>query len=76
MAQRTHYWSCSSFADWLRGTAKNGAKTAEGWRDWRKDAETKYPFRYWLAEEGLDKIQNFILSIFMFFNKIFNGLSN
>ena len=57
---RKHYWSCSTFADWLRGTPKNGAKTAEGWRDWRKDAETKYPFRYWLAEEGLDKIQNFI----------------
>ena len=57
---RKNYWSCSKFADWLRGTPKGGAKTSEGWDDWRKEAETKYPFRYWLAEEGLDKIQNFI----------------
>ena len=60
MAQRTHYWSCSKFADWLRGTPKGGALTAEGWRDWRKDAKGSHPFRYWLAEEALDKIQNFL----------------
>jgi hypothetical protein len=57
---RKHYWSCSKFADYLRGTKKPGAQTLEGWRDWRGEAQTKYPFRYWLAEEGLDKIQNFI----------------
>lgn len=60
MGQRTHYWGCSRFADWLRGTPKKGAKTAEEWRDWRKAAQSKYPFRYWLAEEGLDKVQNFL----------------
>jgi hypothetical protein len=57
---RKNYWACSKFADWLRGTPKNGAKTAEDWRDWRIDAKKKHSFRYWLAEEGLDKIQNFI----------------
>ena len=58
MAQRAHYWSCSKFADWLRGTAKPGAQTSEGWRKWRKQARTAHKFRYWLAEEGLDMIQN------------------
>jgi hypothetical protein len=60
MAQRVRYWSCTKFADWLRGTPKQGALTAEGWRDWRKDAKSKYPYRYWLAEEGLDHIQSFL----------------
>jgi hypothetical protein len=60
MAHRKHYWSCSRFADWVRGKPKAGALTAEGWRDWRKEAKKKYPLRYWLAEEVLDKIQNFI----------------
>lgn len=60
MGQRTHYWGCSRFADWIRGTPKNGAKTAEGWRDWRIDSQSKHPIRYWIAEEGLDKLQNFL----------------
>jgi hypothetical protein len=60
MAQRAHYWSCSKFANWLRGTSKPGADTGEGWRKWHKKAKTAHPFRYWLAEEGLDKIQNAI----------------
>lgn len=60
MASRTHYWSCSRFADWLRGTAKPGAETGEGWRDWRRAAKSTYPVRYWLAEEGLDHVQKFV----------------
>jgi len=60
MAQRSRYWSCTKFANWLRGTAKPRAETAEGWRDWRVAAKRSRPFRYWLAEEALDRIQNFI----------------
>lgn len=60
MAQRSQYWSCTKFADWLRGTAKPYAETGSGWRKWNKEAKTRYPIRYWIAEEGLDKIQNFI----------------
>ena len=33
-----NYWTCSKFADWLRGTPKLGAATAEEWRDWHKTA--------------------------------------
>jgi hypothetical protein len=60
MAQRVHYWSCSKFANWLRGTPKPGAHTGDGWRRWHKDAKTTHPLRYWLAEEGLDAIQGAI----------------
>lgn len=60
MAQRHNYWSCSKFANWLRGTPKPGAETGTGWNAWHKQAKKSHPLRYWLAEEGLDKIQNAI----------------
>lgn len=60
MAQRSNYWSCSSFADWLRGTPKGGAKTAGDWNRWEKEAQADHPIRYWIAEEALDAVQNFI----------------
>ncbi len=57
---RNHYWTCSKFADWLRGTTKGGAKTAEGWDEWEKRAKAAYPVRWWLAEEGLDILQKIV----------------
>lgn len=57
---RNRYWSCSPFADWLRGTAKPYAETWEGWDDWRKHAELNHRVRYWLAEEALDKVQDVV----------------
>ena len=60
MGQRSQYWSCTPFADWIRGIEKGGAKTGRGWREWEAEAKTKHPIRYWIAEEALDAIQNFI----------------
>lgn len=63
MAQYTHYWSCSNFADWLRGTKKLSAGTSEEWDEWTTAAKMKHNFRYWLAEDGLDHLQNFVYYI-------------
>lgn len=60
MAHHTHYWSCSKFADWLRGTAKLSAGTSEEWDEWTTAAQMKHNFRYWLAEEGLSHLQDFV----------------
>lgn len=60
MAQRSNYWSCSAFAEWLRGSRKPKAETAEGWDEWHKVSSRLHPIRYWLAEEGLDHLQNFL----------------
>ena len=60
---RSHYWTCSKFADWLRGTTKGGAKTSEGWDEWETRAKTAYPVRWWLAEEGLDYVQTVVFYI-------------
>lgn len=53
-----NYWTCSKFADWLRGSAKPEAETSAGWAKWKRASKEKHPFRYWLVEEGLDKIQD------------------
>jgi hypothetical protein len=60
MAQHVNYWSCSKFADWIRGTKKLGAGTTEQWDDWTNAAKMKHNFRYWLAEEGLSYVQDFV----------------
>jgi len=60
MAQRYNYWSCSKFADWIRGIEKGGAKTGRGWREWEEEGKKLHPVRYWIAEEALDAVQNFI----------------
>ena len=60
MAHHTNYWSCTPFADWLRGTKKLGAGTAEEWDEWTTAAQMKHNFRYWLAEEALGHLQDFV----------------
>jgi len=57
---RSNYWTCSPLADWIRGTVKPDAETDEGWDEWRKRAKTQYPVRYWIAEEGLDVLQDIV----------------
>ena len=47
MAQHSNYWTCSKFADWLRGT-------------WTETATKAYPFRYWLADNALGFLQDFV----------------
>jgi hypothetical protein len=59
---RNHYWTCSKFADWVRGTPKGEAKTSEGWDEWHVLAGQS-KFRYWLAEEGLDYLQQVVYFI-------------
>ena len=60
---RSHYWTCSKFADWVRGTKKLSAGTSEEWDDWTTAAQMKHNFRYWLAEEGLDILQKIVFFI-------------
>ena len=57
---RSNYWSCSKFADYIRGTPKLSMGTSEEWDEWNTTAKMRHSFRYWLAEDALDAIQNFI----------------
>ena len=55
---KSTYWTCSRFADWLRGTPKLHAGTSKEWATWKRASKETHPIRYWIAEEGLDYIQN------------------
>lgn len=58
---RSNYWSCSKFADVVRGTTKLASATGSGWKQWEKEAKAKHPIRFWIAEELLDRIQNVVM---------------
>lgn len=58
----SNYWTCSKFADWVRGTPKPAAATSEGWDEWDETAKSAHPFRFWLADDGLDMMQKVIYS--------------
>ena len=60
---RSNYWTCSKFADWLRGTPKLKCGTSEEWDAWYVNSAKAHPIRYWIAEEGLDHIQKFVYYI-------------
>lgn len=70
---RPDYWTCSKFAAWIRDksgvTDKPKAATAQGWKVWHK--ENKAKFGYWLAEEGLDILQD----IWMFIPDVYHNVS-
>jgi hypothetical protein len=57
---RNHYWTIGKFADWIRGTPKLKAGTAEQWDEWTRKAQGESRLRYWLAEEGLDILQKIV----------------
>jgi hypothetical protein len=60
---RSHYWTISKFADWLRGTPKLKCGTSKEWHDWEDTAKAAHPIRWWIAEEGLDHLQKFVYYI-------------
>jgi hypothetical protein len=55
---RSRYWSCSKFADWVRGTPSLKVGSSSEWNEWTKTSKAKHPIRYWIAEELLSYIQN------------------
>jgi hypothetical protein len=57
---RFDYWSCSKFANLIRGTTKPPALGWDEWEVWRKQSEKKHPYRYWVAEEVLNFLQDIV----------------
>jgi hypothetical protein len=60
MAQHSQYWSNTKIAEWIRGTKKPHALTSKGWSQWNRESKQAHPIRYWIAEEALDWLQDFV----------------
>ena len=71
-----NYWSCSKFADWLRGTKKPFSLELGKWDNWQAEAKKKHPIRYWLAEEGLDRIQKIVTYPSKVYNDVVYYINN
>lgn len=57
---RINYWSCSGFANLIRGTIKPPALGWDEWEVWRQESEKKHPYRYWVAEKVLNFLQDIV----------------
>lgn len=57
---RFNYWSCSRLSYWIRGDVKPEALPWGEWDNWHKEMKKNRPIRYWLAEEGLDRLQDIV----------------
>ena len=73
---RWNYWTCSKFANWVRGEDKPAGLTMEGWEDWRKEQESKRPIRYYLSDTLLGNLQDFVSYPSDLYHSVKNYLTN
>lgn len=57
---RTNYWTCGKFADMIRGEKKPFALEWGRWEVWREKQKKERPWRYWMSDTALSKLQNFL----------------
>lgn len=57
---RNHYWTCSKFANWIRGEKKPFALSFEGWDAWKEKQRKERPWRYWMSDTLLRKLQDML----------------
>lgn len=67
---RIHYWSCSRFADFLRGIKKPYALEWKEWDKWNNQQEKQRPFRFWLSDIFLNKLQDIVYFPYDIYNTI------
>ena len=59
LKHRFNYWTCSKFADFIRGEKKPYALQLHEWDEWKDKQNKERPIRYWLSDSFLDKLQDF-----------------
>ena len=57
---RIHHWNCSKFANWIRGEKKPHALEWHKWEEWHNDQKKLRPFRYWLSDTFLKRLQDIV----------------
>jgi len=57
---RICHWNCSKFANWIRGKKKPHALTYDAWIVWEEEQSKERPWRYWLSDTVLSKLQRLL----------------
>ena len=57
---RNRYWTCTKLADIIRGEKKPFALSFEDWDIWKEKQRKERPWRYWMSDTVLRKLQNLI----------------
>lgn len=70
------HWSCTKWADRIRGTATPSSATMEEWELWREKAKAAHPFRYWLVQTALADAQRFVNAPRAWFDSITHYIVN
>ena len=60
LRQRYNYWTCSKFADWIRGEKKPFALEWGKWDEWKEEQKQKRPIRFWLSDTFLEWLQDIV----------------
>lgn len=67
---RFNYWTCSKFADFVRGEKKPFALEWGAWDEWKKEQKKKRPIRFWLSDTFLGYLQDIIYYPYDIYNEI------
>jgi hypothetical protein len=60
LKNRFNYWTCSKFADFIRGTEKPFALEWKEWDEWKDTQKKERPIRFWLSDTLLGYMQDVI----------------
>jgi hypothetical protein len=69
LKNRINYWTCSKFADFIRGEKKPFALEWGAWDDYYKDLKRRKPIRYWMTEVMLKHLQNILYYPYDIYNE-------
>jgi len=58
--QRFNYWTCSKFADFVRGEKKPFALEWDKWDEWEQEQKKNRPIRFWLSDTFLKYLQDIV----------------
>jgi len=67
---RLNYWTCSKFADFVRGEKKPYALEWAAWDEWKEEQKKKRPIRFWLSDTFLGYLQDIVYYPYDIYNEI------
>ena len=73
---RFNYWTCSKFADFVRGEKKPFALEWGAWDEWKEEQKKKRPIRFWLSDTFLGYLQDIIYYPYDIYNEIRHYVCN